>query len=1126
MKKRLLAALLTCVMLFSMLPATAFAEETPDAKLEVTAVGAPSAKEGETQLAAHKVKIGNTEYDTLEAAVTAAASGDTIQLGTGNYTLYKVNSTGHTKGKDLTFVGQGADKTGWNIGAEVPDPANFGTEYNGDYSFDGAGTVTFKNMTLRSGKANYLGFIRADKTVVEDCIINGKTFYWGYESATFRNTTFNCPDGDYALWTYSSPTMTFDNCTFNSSGKVINVYTDYGAGTHDITVNFKDCTVKNTANNKQVLNVNDSNMGDYKYILNISGNNTVSGVPYDKTTCSRLYGFGERDGNNTGRLDVSIDGTPVWAKSKMFTHKYSAGEQDNAFKYSYGAWTNNGDGTESREVTKTCKYCSYEETYTETKDAEPIDWNVPKSKTATNLDSNFESQVTLSLPSAEKPLVTDVVFVLDKSTSTDVRNAAVKMLSDLNEQVKATSAKVKVGVVIFNMEDHRVLELTELNDYNFETIQSKIQSNEGISGGTNTHAGLLAGKAMLDDDDEVDYSRKYLIFVSDGITYIFDDDEGVATSIFTENFYHETGEIKSSLDMSMEGAMFKYLYGTNIFASTTIPEYLGQVKSWMDADGKAYWVPYGSPAADANAKLASHTNANGAKNVTDEEYAERVNGNDAWDHANNLDTALYLTDKVYQEAVAAGYHCYAMKSKDTDNTNYPWASIFMEYLAGGKTVDFSAIQNDILYLLGPGSTIVDEIGHTSDYNFDLVVSEGKCPFTLTVGGVAYKAEPDGDNAWVFYAPADDSGVSDDAVAEPKPDFRIEYNNTDTAKETITWTINTNVSNFAPVQLTYTVKLTNPKTAPDTYGKYDADGSEGYAGLYTNNSATLYPVDSEGNGNYVPEKFNKPTVSYTVEKPSTPSGGSSSGGGSPVLNTDDHYSYIIGYKDGYLRPYGTITRGEVATIFFRLLTDEARDKYWSQTNDYSDCNSDLWCNNAISTLSNMGIIDGYTDGTFRPYGKITRAQFAKIAVGFFETTKKEYQGYYSDVPENAWFTDYVEAASRVGLIQGFEDGTFRPNTNITRAQACVIVNRALNRKPDEDHLLPEKQMVTWPDNNPGDWYYADMQEATNSHDYTWLSKGSEKKYMEDWTKKLEQRNWAAFEHAWSTAHSAPGGEVVK
>ena len=247
---------------------------------------------------------------------------------------------------------------------------------------------------------------------------------------------------------------------------------------------------------------------------------------------------------------------------------------------------------------------------------------------------------------------------------------------------------------------------------------------------------------------------------------------------------------------------------------------------------------------------------------------------------------------------------------------------------------------------------------------------------------------------------------------------------------------------------------------------------------------------------------------------------------PKLNTDDHYSYIIGYKDGTVRPYGTITRGEVATIFFRLLTDKARDKYWSQTNGYSDCGPDLWCNNAISTLTNMGIIDGFKDGTFQPYGRITRAQFAKIAVGFFETTREEYGGYFSDVEPDAWYTDYVEAASRVGLVQGFEDGTFRPNANITRAQSCVIVNRALGRKPDEDHLLPERKMITWPDNNPGDWYYADMQEATNSHDYKWLAKGKDKKYMEEWTKKLEQRDWAAFEHAWSTAHSAPGGEVVK
>lgn len=233
MKKRIFAALLCVIMLFGMLPITALAAEPKTIYVD--------AKDGNDKNNGSK----DLPYATVEKAVTEAESGDTIQLGKGNYTLYGVSSTGHTKGKDLTFVGLGADETAWNIGALVPDPANYGTEYNGDYSFDGAGTVTFQNMTLRSGTANYLGFIRADKTVVENCTINGKTFYWGYKSATFTDTTFNCPSGDYALWTYSSPTMTFEKCTFNSSGKVINVYTDYSAGKHNITVNFENCTVNN-----------------------------------------------------------------------------------------------------------------------------------------------------------------------------------------------------------------------------------------------------------------------------------------------------------------------------------------------------------------------------------------------------------------------------------------------------------------------------------------------------------------------------------------------------------------------------------------------------------------------------------------------------------------------------------------------------------------------------------------------------------------------------------------------------------------------------------------------------------------------------------------------------------------
>ena len=338
---RFLAAFLAVAMMLQVLPMLAFAAE-------------------DMPLTKGKAKIGNTVYDTVLEAVTAAGTGDTIELGEGNYTLYSISSVGTTKGKDLTFVGQGTDKTAWNIGALVPDPANFGTEYNGDYSFDGAGTITFRNMTLRSGDANYLGFIRATNTVVDNCVINGKTFYWGYTSAEFKDTTFNAPSGDYALWTYSSPVMTFERCTFNASGKVINVYTDYGAGKNDITVNFENCTVNHISGslNKTALNINDYNMGDYKYIINISGSNQVT-AERDNTTCTQLFGFGGKAAtNNTGRTDVNIDGKCVWKDGVMQTHDYTDGEKEQNFKRDEGNWTDKGDHYE-REVTKTCRYCGY-----------------------------------------------------------------------------------------------------------------------------------------------------------------------------------------------------------------------------------------------------------------------------------------------------------------------------------------------------------------------------------------------------------------------------------------------------------------------------------------------------------------------------------------------------------------------------------------------------------------------------------------------------------------------------------------------------------------------------------------------------------------------------------------------
>ena len=298
-------------------------------------------------------------YTDVAIATKEAASGDTLVLGEGNYTLYKVDSAGTTKGKNLTFVGQGTEKTAWNIGALVPDPANFGTEYNGDYSFDGAGTVTFQNMTLRSGNADYLGFIRADKTVVDGCVINGKTFYWGYTSAEFKGTTFNAPSGDYALWTYSSPTMTFDSCKFNASGKVINVYTDAGAGSHDIYVNVNNCTFNsNDSKGKQALNINDSNMGSFKYIIKFKGANTVT-AGRDIKTCSQLFGFGGKSTYNSGHSDVYFDDELVWTLGAMKTHSYTDGQNEDYFvdQKDY-VWTQEGGDRYCTGHAK-CGYCGW-----------------------------------------------------------------------------------------------------------------------------------------------------------------------------------------------------------------------------------------------------------------------------------------------------------------------------------------------------------------------------------------------------------------------------------------------------------------------------------------------------------------------------------------------------------------------------------------------------------------------------------------------------------------------------------------------------------------------------------------------------------------------------------------------
>ena len=232
---------------------------------------------------------------------------------------------------------------------------------------------------------------------------------------------------------------------------------------------------------------------------------------------------------------------------------------------------------------------------------------------------------------------------------------------------------------------------------------------------------------------------------------------------------------------------------------------------------------------------------------------------------------------------------------------------------------------------------------------------------------------------------------------------------------------------------------------------------------------------------------------TVVIPTTPS----------QLNTDDHYAYVIGYPDGSVHPNGEITRAEVATIFFRLLRDDVRRANFTSYNTYTDVSTDKWYNNPVSTMSRLGIIKGYPDGTFRPNDPITRAEFAAIAARFDEHKAAKLAS-FTDIYGH-WAINEISLAYENGWIKGYNDGTFRPNRNITRAEAMALINRVLNRAPEKPSDLLN-DMNKWTDNmDTTKWYYLDVQEATNSHDYTRKTNN-----YELWKKMLADPDWAKYE----------------
>ncbi len=467
-----------------------------------------------------------------------------------------------------------------------------------------------------------------------------------------------------------------------------------------------------------------------------------------------------------------------------------------------------------------------------------------KSKEATNLDDDYKSDVTLSLPALEEKLETEVVFVLDKSTYSDTKDTALKVLENLKDQVKKTDAKVKVAVVQFN----RVANSDGFHDLVSEYDAIHEQFVMKYSGGTNMHAGLLKAKELLEADSSIPNSRKYFVLVSDGDTYLFCPD-GDYNKCYSRAF------------ASVEEQMQNGAYAWGGFYDANRPA--GNVPRPKTPDAKG-WEAYFADVEKRNT-TGQGDQYNYEWKFYDEDWKHNselakktyIQAPTSSNTASNIDMGMYYASKVYHE-LAAKYHAYSYAAKNKSGNGHP---AFMEYLNGGANANFEEIQNELIYFLGKGSRVEDFMGYKEgDYNFDLVDLD---KMTVDFEGastngkvITYKAEKIGENRYGF------------GKVESGYLYEVVYTPDKNDKEKLTWILNHNLTNFDRVSLHYTVQLMNPKSEPGTYGKYDKDGSKKLDGLFTNNSAILYPISSTGE-ELDPEAFQKPTVSYKVEEPKTP-----------------------------------------------------------------------------------------------------------------------------------------------------------------------------------------------------------------------------------------------------------------
>ncbi|MDO4197379.1 MAG: Cna B-type domain-containing protein [Erysipelotrichaceae bacterium] len=477
-------------------------------------------------------------------------------------------------------------------------------------------------------------------------------------------------------------------------------------------------------------------------------------------------------------------------------------------------------------------------------------FDIDVDKRSTNLDDDLISNVTLTVPGEDIPLATDVVFVLDKSNSTNatIQQGIQNLLDDLTDVLDKTNAKINVGVVVFTGEAH------SFGLYDLATQRGEIDTavKAKFSHGTNIHSGLLAAQKMLAEDTDTPDGRKYMVLVSDGISYLFNENPtSVAMNIpgGDSGWYNQ-----ACYDWVVSWAL---KYGTPSYVPENWDTYLAGIGSILDKQGDTYdyvWEvdarPEGTPMDDRDSAKASY--------------------------ACSADKALYMVNETYKE-MSSVYNCYAYNLGT--GSDYKFGPSFMNYLANGQTVTFDGIKNDIIKVVGAGSYVVDYIGYDdgskytdgdgNGYDFDFITDSST--LSLKVGNDEYPVTSASDTTYYF-------DINQDGTAE----YKVEYvKGNGTTEERFIWTFNVDVNMDAPVSLTYQVKLTNPSTKSarivrdaseftnKEFGTYDEDGSK-FNGvqngtlLFTNQKATLYPVPTVDDGSYIePINFPMPAVSYKL-----------------------------------------------------------------------------------------------------------------------------------------------------------------------------------------------------------------------------------------------------------------------